>query len=281
MAARDSIKVFIGVMLVILSTSIWPANSQVAKPQRIVSIGMCADQLLLMLAEHSQIASLSSFATNSNMSYMADAVGDIPLNNASVEDVIFYRPDLVVGTDFAAWDTARFLRQMGYEVKLITPPTTIEEIYTMLRDFGRWTGNQHRAQTLIREMKQEIGMIQSRYAGKPRKSVIVYSPNGYTIGANTLENEILNLAGFRNLATEMGIDGFQRISLERLIAAKPDVLHIDNSLLNGDSLASAYIGHPVLDRAVSEKNQVFIPTRLRICAGPMVTEAIEYLAQRR
>ena len=270
-----------GVLLVIFSALLGAGDSAEARPQRIVSIGMCADQLLLILAERSQIASLSSFATHSNMSYMADAVGDIPLNNASVEDVIPYRPDLVVGTDFAAWDTTRFLRQLGYEVKLITPPTTIEEIYTMLREFGRWTGNQHRAQTLIRKMKQDIETIQSRYAGKPRKSVIVYSPNGYTIGANTLENEILKLAGFRNLAAEMGIDGFQKISLERLIAAKPDVLHIDSNRFNSNSLASAYIGHPVLNRAVSEKDQVFIPPRLRICAGPMVTEAIEYLAKRR
>ena len=281
MTVKHSIRTLIGTILVLLPALLWATGNQRAKPQRIVSIGMCADQLLLMLAERSQIASLSSFATNSNMSYMADAVGDIPLNNTSIEDVIPYQPDLVVGSNFAAWDTARFLRQLGYEVKLLAPPTTVEEIYIMLREFGDWTGNQDRAQKLIQEMKQAIEEIQLANADKSEKSVIIYSPNGYTIGANTLENEILNLAGFRNLAAEMGIEGFQRISLERLIAAKPDILHIDDPVSRRDSLASAYIGHPALDQAVAQKDQVYIPERLRICAGPMVTEAIEYMAQRR
>ena len=281
MTAQRSIGTTIGTILVLLPTLLWAGNDRQAKPQRIVSISMCADQLLLMLAERSQIASLSSFATNPNMSYMADSVGDIPLNNTSVEEVIPYQPDLVVGSEFAAWDTTRFLRQLGYKVKLLATPTTIEEIYTLLRDFGEWTGNRDRASKLIVEMKQAVNEIQLANTDKPRKSVIIYSPNGYTIGANTLENEILKLAGFRNLAAEMGIEGFQKISLERLIAARPDVLHIDNHVFNRDSLASAYIGHPVLDSAIIEKDQIFIPARLRICAGPMVTEAIEYMAQRR
>lgn len=251
------------------------------RPQRIVSTGLCADQLLLMMADRSQIASLSSFATDPNMSYMIDAVGDLPLNNSSVEEVIPYQPDLIVGSSFAAWDTTRFLRHMGYEVKLVNLPTTLEETYTLLREFGQWTGNEARAQEMIEQMKAEIQAIKSRYAHRPQKSVIVYSPNGYTIGANTLENDILQQAGYRNLAVEMGIDGFQQISLERLIATKPDFLYIDNNVINNDSLASAYISHPALVRAVAQKDHISIPTPLRICAGPMLTEAIAYMAQMR
>jgi len=255
-------------------------NAQ-SRPQRIVSTGLCADQLLLMMADRSQIASLSSFATDPNMSYMIDAVGDLPLNNSSVEEVIPFQPDLVVASSFAAWDTTRFLRRLGYEVKLLNLPTTLEETYTMLRDFGHWTGNEARAEKMVGQMKAEIHAIQSRYAQRPQKSVIVYSPNGYTIGANTLEDDILMQAGYRNLAAEMGIDGFQQISLERLIAAKPDLLYIDNNVINGDSLSSAYISHPALERAVAEKDHISIPTPLRICAGPMLTEAIAYLAEKR
>lgn len=251
------------------------------RPQRIVSTGLCADQLLLMMADRSQIASLSAFAIDPNMSYMIDAVGDLPLNNSSVEEVIPYQPDLVVGSSFAAWDTTRFLRRLGYQVKLVNLPTTLEETYTLLHKFGEWTGNEDRAAAMVEQMKAEIQAIQSRYALRPEKSVIIYSPNGYTIGANTLENDILKKAGYRNLAAEMGIDGFKQISLESLIAAKPDLLYIDSNVVNGDSLSSAYITHPVLERVVAQKDHISIPTPLRICAGPMLTEAIAYLAAKR
>ncbi len=251
------------------------------RPQHIVSIGLCTDQLLLMMTQRSQIASLTSSATNRQMSYMANAVGEIPLNNTSVEEVIRYQPDLIVGSHFAARDTTRFLRQLGYEVRLVTLPRTIEEIYTMLTQFGEWTGNQSRASTIITKMKQEIVDIQDRYAHRPEKTMIIYSPNGYTIGADTLENDVLKYAGFRNLSAEMGIVGFKKISLEKLIEARPDFLQLDNHVYNRNSLASSYLGHPVLNKVVDKKEHLFIPSRIRACAGPMITEAIDYMAKKR
>jgi len=265
----------------LMSLALFADDHAKPRPQRIVSTGLCADQLLLMIADRAQIASLSSFVSNPEMSYMSDAVGDLPLNNSSAEEVIPYQPDLIVASSFAARDTTRFLRRLGYQVKLLNPPTTIEQTYQLLRDFGEWTGNRHRAEAMVERMQLEIRAIQTRYAQRPQKSVIVYSPNGYTIGANTLEHDLLTKAGYRNLAAEMGIDGFQQISLESLIAASPDVLYIDNNVINSDSLASAYISHPALDRAVAQKDQISIPTSLRICAGPMLIEAIAYLAEKR
>ena len=251
------------------------------KPQRIVSIGLCTDQLLLLLAEREQIASLSVWAQDQNMSYMIDAVGDLPLNNSSVEEVIQYQPDLVVASKYAAWDSAKFLRQLGYAVKQIPLARSIADIYSLLRQFGEWTGNQQRAESVIVQMQSELAEIQQRYAGRPQKTVMVYSPNGFTIGDNTLENDLFNHAGYINLAAAMGIEGFQPIALETLIAANPDVLQIDRTLSRPASLPTAYVDHPALAKMIEHREYLDIPTRLRICAGPMITEAIESMAQRR
>ncbi len=251
------------------------------KPRRIVSIGLCTDQLLLMLADRDQIASLSVWALDRNMSYMIDAVGDIPLNNSSVEEIIAFQPDLVLASQFAAWDTAKFLRQLGYPVKQIPPARSIADIYNLLRQFGEWTGNQQHAETVIQKMQLDLAEIRKRYAERPQKTVIVYSPNGFTIGANTLENDMFTHAGYRNLAAEMGIEGFKPIALETLLAADPDVLQIDRNLSRPDSLATAYVGHPAIDKMIAQREYLEIPTRLRICAGPMIVEAIEDMAQRR
>ena len=66
-----------------------------------------------------------------------------------------------------------------------------------------------------------------------------------------------------------------------VIEARPDFLQLDNHVFNRDSLASSYLGHPVLDKLVDDKELLFIPSRLRACAGPMVTEAIDYMAKKR
>ena len=265
-------------VFILLSVSVTIAGS---RPQRIVSIGLCTDQLLLLLADREQIASLSSWALEPNMSYMIDAVGEIPLNDSSIEQIIQYKPDLIVANQFAAWDTAKFLGQLGYNVKQIPLAESIADIYDLLRQFGEWTGNQQRAEYLVAQMRQQLQDIRQRYAGRPQKTVIIYTPNGFTIGANTLENDLFVHAGYRNLAAEMGIVGFQPISLEKLIAADPEVLQIDRNLSRYDSLATAYVGHPVLEKMIRQRENLDIPTRLRICAGPMITEAVEQMAARR
>ncbi len=258
-----------------------PGSLLAERPQRIVSIGLCTDQLALLLADRTQIASLSVWAKNEDMSYMIDAVGDLPLNNGSVEEVVRYDPDLVVTSQFAAWDTAKFLRQLGYRVEQLPQARSVDEIYRVLELFGEWSGNEERAGELIAEMRTRLEDIRLRYAERPVKTVVAYAPNGFTVGSNTLEHDVFSRAGYRNLAAEMGIEGFQQITLEKLVAANPDVLQIDRALSRPDSMATAVVDHPVLDRLVGEREALDIPLQLRICAGPMITQAIEMMAARR
>ena len=137
-------------MLALVSAPLLAAN-----PQRIVSIGLCTDQLLLLLAEREQIASVSVWAKDRNLSYMIDAVGDIPLNNASIEEIIRYQPDLVVASEFVAWDTVSLLRQLGFAVKQVPVVTSVDEIYALLAQFGSWTGNEQRAQVMVEQMARQ------------------------------------------------------------------------------------------------------------------------------
>jgi len=252
-----------------------------ALPKRIVSMGLCTDQLLLMMVDRERIASVTYSAAAKESSYMAAAVGDIPLNRTGIEEVISFKPDLIVGSTYASQDTARFLTELGYDVRLSKPPTTIEGVRQLILQFGEWTGSQQKAQQLVADMDARLQKIHTDYDHKPPRTIMVYSPNGYTIGSDTLENEIFKEAGYRNLSAEMGVHGFQTISMEQLVAAHPDFLQIDNYIYNQNSLASSYINHPVLKDVVSAEKRLYIPTTLRDCAGPMVMDAIEYLASRR
>ena len=68
---------------------------------------------------------------------------------------------------------------------------------------------------------------------------------------------------------------------EKLVAADPDVLQIDRNLSRQRSLATATLEHPVLEKLIRQRQELEIPNRLRICAGPMIVEAIEMMAARR
>lgn len=251
------------------------------KPERIVSIGQCTDQLLLMMAERKQIASLTYVAVDPDISYMADAAQGIPLNRAGAEEVISFKPDLVIGSTYASRDSAELLKALGYRVELTEPPDTLDGVRQQILQVGEWVGVPERAAALVAEMNRRLADIQARYAHSPQRSILVYSPNGYTIGSNTLEDDIFRAAGFRNLASEMGMEGFQMLSLEQLVVAQPDFIQIDNYIYNQNSLASSYISHPVLKAMLPEERRLYVPTIWRDCAGPMVVDAIEYLAGHR
>lgn len=271
-------------LVVVFATPLQAQESmrpQSVVPQRIVSIGLCTDQLLLMMVERERIASVTHSAANPEESYMVAAVGDITLNYSGVEEIIALDPDLVVGSPFASQDTARLMRELGYRVEMSTPPRTLAALRESILQFGVWTGSEARAQEIVNTMDRRLAEIHNAYGHKPQRSIMVYSPNGYTIGSDTLEDEIFRAAGYRNLAAEMGISGFQTISLEQLVAAQPDFIQIDNYIYNQNSLASSYINHPVLKVMMPDERRLYMPTIWRDCAGPMAVDAIEYLASHR
>ncbi len=72
--------------LLFLLLLLLPTPVSFAKPPaRVVSINLCSDQLLLMLARPEQIASVSRLALEPNSSYMASEAGRFPINDAKLE----------------------------------------------------------------------------------------------------------------------------------------------------------------------------------------------------
>ena len=271
----------VSIALICIAISTTPALAEDKKPQRIVSLGLCTDQVLLMLVDSSRIASLNREAANPAVSYMAAAVGNIPLNNATAEEIIPYQPDLIISTAFASPDAVRMLKTLGYRVETLPLPTTVAGVREMLLLAGEWFGEQEKAKMLIAKMDRQIAEAQTRNRDKPARNVIIYSPNGYTIGSETIEHDALQLAGYRNLAAEMGISRFRQISLETLVTAQPERILIDNYAYNQNSLAYSYVNHPVVRHMIPQESRMHVPSRLRDCAGPQVAEEIAWLADHR
>lgn len=257
------------------------AQADIAKPQRIASLGLCTDQVLLMLVDRSRIATVNHEAANPAVSYMAATVKDIPLNQGTAEEIIPYQPDLIISTAFASPDAVRMLKTLGYRVEMLPLPTTVAGVREMLLLAGQWFGEEVKAQALIANMDRQIADAQARNINKPARSAIIYSPNGYTIGSDTIEHDALQLAGYRNLAADMGISHFQQISLETLVTVQPERILIDNYAYNQNSLAYSYVNHPVVKHLIPLENRMYVPSHLRDCAGPQVSEEIAWLADHR
>ena len=94
-------------------------------------------------------------------------------------------------------------------------------------------------------------------------------------------DELLRLAGFRNLAAELGIQAYGRLSIETVIANRPDFLVFDGSGNAAPSHATEFVDSRVLRDIVGPARVVSVPFRLSICAGPENLDVVRALAEAR
>src|SRR3546814_16618196 len=89
-----------------------------AQPRRIVSMNICADQLLIELADRGQIAALTELSRDPVLSFHADRAQSYPGADSSAAEVLMLRPDLVVSPPFQLKAALSLLH--GLRVKLVT-----------------------------------------------------------------------------------------------------------------------------------------------------------------
>src|SRR5690554_3799563 len=87
-----------------------------AAPERIVSLNLCVDQYLLALADRDQIAALTQFARDPEVSAAAAHAEGFHQIRGAAEEVVQLNPDLVLGGSLTRRDTRNLLRRMGYRV---------------------------------------------------------------------------------------------------------------------------------------------------------------------
>ncbi|MEO1895141.1 MAG: hypothetical protein ABGX32_02600, partial [Methylococcales bacterium] len=90
------------VTLVVTGLLILSSHSTLANPQRIVSINLCTDQLLMLLAKRENIESVSYFAANPDASAMFEEAAGIRKNQGQAEEILQMKPDLILAGTFTA-----------------------------------------------------------------------------------------------------------------------------------------------------------------------------------
>lgn len=258
-------------------------SSAADKPQRIASMSLCSDELLLLLSDRDNIISLSYLVQDPQYSSLAlqNAVelNDIYLNHGQAEEIITLMPDLVLSSRFSSSTATTLLRNQGYPVTSLGFPNTLEQTYLQIAEVASLLQEEQRGSQLIQQIQNTINAIQAKLTPAQNISAVFYTNNGFSFGSDTLRNDFLNSIGIKNLAAEQGLVGSGKLSLELLIAEKPDFLLIDRVSVHDENLAQALLQHPVLARYFPPEKVIVLPSTLFQCAGPGLIEAYEIMAQ--
>jgi len=259
------------------------ASPSTAAPARIVSINLCADQLLLELADAAQIASLSRLAHDPAASHHRDRAQHFPVNDGSAEPVLALAPEAIIAGEYSSHYTVKLLEASGLTVHRLPIANSIDQMLDNLSSVGEWIGQRERAESRVAALRERLASVASAPTGPDARAPLaaIYDPNGYTVGPASLRGDMLQRAGFRNVAQLAGIDGYGRLSLESLLVRAPDVL-IDSPFSPGTwSRAQALALHPALRRRGLAPSVITLASADTICGGPWSVGLIERMARER
>lgn len=242
-------------------------------PQRIVSINQCADELLLNLADRAQIKSVSHYVKDPNTSWDAPLAAGIPPNRGRIEEVLSFDPDLVLVGDFNARSTVNLLTELGLSVVELAHPRTLAEAIAQIYRVAELVGHPQRAPALVSALEQSLAVP----GNESLVSAVVYQPNGFTTGRNSVIDDVMRAAGLRNVAADWGAGAYSYFPMERLLWQAPQLLILDPQTHTSPSLAHQVLDHPALRAYFSQAHTVTMPPQAWACSTHHLAEAVQRL----
>ncbi len=267
-----------GCRLLLAVLTLGVSGACAAPPQRIVSINLCADELLIALADPDQIASLSIYATDPQLSFVADQAAAFRHDAGEAETVVDLHPDLVLAGRYTKRATRDMLSALGYRVELLDPANSIADSIDQIREVSALVGHPERGEALIAEIVAARDRAAAAASGGARPTAAVYQRRGYVTGGETLTSDLLAAVGLANAGGELAgrTGGFVR--LERLIADPPDFLIVSTPSVRPEDQGEALLAHPALATLFPANKRLVVPERLTVCGGPSLPAALDRLA---
>jgi iron complex transport system substrate-binding protein len=244
-----------------------------ATPRRIVSLNLCADQLVLALADPHQIAALSPFAADPRASAAAEAAKAFPRSHGTAEEALALGADLVLLGPRDRLATGRILAARGIKVERLAFPASLDEAKAVIRRTAVLLGHPERGETLAARLES------LEVPAGPTPAALPYERRGYAAGPSSVMGDVLARAGFRHALPASGFGGF--VGLESIVALRPEVLVLGDRPERAADQGSALLAHPVLARLYPPARRIALPDVLTVCPGPGLAEAIARLAEAR
>lgn len=236
-----------GLALMLGLLALW-ATGACAGP-RIVSLDECADQYVLGLAPRADIVAVSDHAALYD-SYFRDRAQGLLHVRPSLEAVLALHPTVVVRTWQGDARLLSALQRFGVKIININDVNTFSAARDELLRVGHELDEDASARIEIHHFDQAYDDVRDIGHGR---SVLYYTPSGYSVGSDTLTGDMVRRLGF-HMATQD--KGPFYVSPEVVLGMKPDVF------------ALAFYDDPFAMRRVPGRNPL---VRAKIAATPHFT----------
>lgn len=244
------------ILIVAAGLSVMASVAQAAAPQRVASLNLCTDELLLALAAPGQIISITHLSQDPREAVHWRTARRFPANDGSLMSVAMLRPDLILATGGGARDRELIAGAIGAKLLALPYPEKIEDVEHAITLVSVALHRPEAGQRLI-------GAIRAAQATMPRRrhDVIFLSGGGRTLPAGGLGAQWLRLAGLEQRAMRGDL-----VDAETMLTAPPRLLVRSDYRRDQNSREQQWLQHPLLRRVRAPV--VSTDGRRWTCMGP-------------
>ena len=229
-------------------------------PERILTYSLGHDEMVLALVPPERIAALGKFTGNPSYSNVAELAEQFPVYEKGAENVLAANPDIFIVSRSTKADIVALVSEAGVPVARPDLEDAAEGHISQILLMGYMLGAEERALELTAEIRQRLEAVASRVplpgdASRPAViSITRWSDSISISGGGTTGSDIIEAAGGVNAAARDGIDGFQKISVESILAMNPDFILIPQDGEGAAKLRDDLMNDPVLATVPSVVN---------------------------
>ena len=251
-----------------------------AQPQRVVSLSPAVTEIIYALGAEDILVGRTDFCEYPPEAASIPSIGGI--SNLNIEKILSLNPDMVISGSMVGKKVTDQMDAMGVPMVCVIEKPRFEALYDNIAAIGQLVGKEREADSLCELLSDKVAELQSNSATQPLSHsatpsvyyVVGFGAGGnFTAGGNTFINDIIRMAGGRNIAEN--IDGWS-YSLEALVKEDPDYIIVRRE----DSAAFCGMKPYNTLRAVKEGHVIGIVSGTLDLQVPRNIDAVLYLRQK-
>lgn len=259
------------------------------KPQKIVSLSISTDEILMALVTADRIAALSYLADNNGLSNIVEQAKAIPKKiRANPETIIALQPDLVIMPDWLPPALSQTLREVGVPVYVYKTATTVDEVKQSITTIAHLVGEDQAGERLVAEMENQLAQVNEKVRQIPKDSqqvVIRFSMMGDGGGKGSTFEDICRQAGVMEGAALAGLGRDDVMSKEQIVSVNPDVILLPVWDYSGktdmNKFAEDIQTDPALQsvKAIRNKKMVVVPDKHLTSTSQYIVHGVQDVAR--
>jgi len=203
--------------------------------QRIISLAPSTTEILFAIGAGDQVVGREDFTNYPEEALALPSIGGT-WGDLNTEAMLALEPDLVLATPLTTAEQVASMTDVGLNVFLMPNPTSMEEMYDLLRTAAMITGHEVETETLIEGLIGRVDAVTALVGGAETTPVVFYELDGtsdpaapWTTGPGTFIDTLITMAGGQNVAADLEGEWVQ-ISVEELIARDPEILLLGDAI---------------------------------------------------